>query len=193
MHRAPKAACCLHVLRRQSLTRPTQFLKVSSLTWGGRPPSETVGPPASLAHKGGTSDPPWCCSNARRTDRGPGRCAPKSMLSAGPAVFFRVGLHMEAARPGDTPLPLDGWSSHPGPGMRSEALQFHLFFRKAYRMGPYAVRTHRFDTETSVLYTHESLARSRPQPRSFDPARWLAPTAAVRSAAGIWRVQGLAK
>ena len=29
--------------------RPTQFLDESTLTWGGRPPSETVGPPASLA------------------------------------------------------------------------------------------------------------------------------------------------
>ena len=59
----------------------------------------------------------------------PGALRPISMLPAGPAVFFRVGLPMEAARSGHAPLPLDGWSSHQEPGLSSEAWGKAFYFR----------------------------------------------------------------
>ena len=110
--------------------RPTQFLVSSSSTWAPRPPSETVGPPASLALECGRSDPPWCCSNARRTDRGPGRCAPNPCCLRAPPSFSAWGCPWRLHPPGDTPLPLDGWSSHPGPGGDRRPCSFIFFSGK---------------------------------------------------------------
>ena len=110
--------------------QPTQLLEGSSLTWAPRPPSETVGPPASLALECGRSDPPWCCSNARRTDRGPGRCAPNPCCLRAPPSFPRGVAHGGCTPPVTRPCPSTGGAAIQGPDGDRRPCSFIFFSGK---------------------------------------------------------------